>query len=157
MPCASGAKQVLPPEGLRLIKVEANTVSGEPITLIDVDILNEQVPNWRKTRTETKNIEHYVYDDRDPKHFYVYPTPVDALEIDLVYSVAPAAPASKGSTITIDDIYFNALVEYVLYRAYQRDTENQANMSRAAAHYSAFDVALSGKIQADAAASPNNG
>lgn len=157
MACAAGAKQVLPPEGLRLIKVMANTVSGRPITLIDVDILNEQVPNWRRTQTATTAIEHYVYDDRDPKHFYVYPTPIDKLEIDLVYSVPPASPSDKGSPITIDDIYFNALVEYVLYRAFQRDTENQANMSRAAAHYTAFDTALSGKIQADAAASPNNG
>lgn len=155
--CTASAKQVLPPEGLRLINVMANTVSGRPITPIDVDILNEQVPDWRRTQKPTTHIEHFVYDDRDPKHFYVYPTPIAEFSIDLVYSVAPAEPSDKGSPITIDDTYFNALVEYVLFRAYQRDTENQANMARAQSHYAAFDTALSGKIQADAAASPNNG
>lgn len=154
--CAAQVTQELPPDGLRLINVMANTLDQDPITLIDVRVLNEQVPDWRKTDLLASRVEHFAYDDRDPKHFYVYPAPRENLQIDLVYSVAPGPIPSLGATISLDDIYSVALVEYMLYRCYQRDTENQANAARAAAHYNAFEVALGGKIKADAAASPNN-
>lgn len=154
--CAAAAKQTLPATALRLIDVLANRATGAAITLIDADVLNEQIPNWRDAGSPVAKVEHYVYDDRNPKVFYTYPVPTGGLELDVVYSVAPTE-ATGGGTITIDDIYLNPIVDYMLYRCYQKDTENPANAARAGSHYSAFLRALGDKTQTDAAASPNNG
>ncbi|MAT95378.1 MAG: hypothetical protein CME59_22635 [Halioglobus sp.] len=157
MGCLPSAKQVLPAGGLRLIEVMSNTDTGKPVTLIDVDLLNEQVPEWRKVDPPVRAIDHYVYDDRDPKTFYVYPTPEQGHQIDLVYAAVPERVAGLGDTITVDDIYFNPLVDHMLWRAFSRDTANPAGASQASIHWQAFATALGLKVKADAAMSPNNG
>jgi len=50
--------------------------------------------------------------------------------------------------IGIDDIYANALMDYMMYRAYQKDSEF-ANLNRAAVYYQAFTTSLGIKSQAD--------
>lgn len=44
--------------------------------------------------------------------------------------------------ITIDDIYSNSLLDYVLYRAYMKDADYAANADRALAAYAAFQKSL---------------
>lgn len=154
--CQANSRQNLPDDGLRLLNVYANTVSGAAITHISVDLLNEQVPNWRKGNALAPLVQHFVYDDRDPKHFYVYPAPVANHMIDIVYSATPQRVASKGAELTLDDIYFNPLCDYMLYRAFDRDVENQANAIRAARYFDAFRAGLGEKTQGDTASSPNN-
>lgn len=157
MQCVAQAKQTLPESALRLLKVIGHTASGKSITLIDVAILDEQLPDWRSTTNPAPQIQHYIYDDRDPKHFYLFPVPVANLEIDLVYSVAPMNIKALESPLSIDDIFLNPIVDYMLYRSYQKDSENQSNAARASSHYAAFKDALGEKTKADAAVSPANG
>ena len=62
--------QVIPIDGLRLINVINNDTSGRQIRRIDKRMLDDQVDNWySEVGTE---IAHYVYDDRDPKTFWIY-------------------------------------------------------------------------------------
>lgn len=60
-----------------------------------------------------------------------------------------------ATPIKLDDIYANAILDYVLYRAYSKDAEYAANASRAALHYQAFTAALGAKTQVDAGNDPH--
>ena len=150
--CTSAAKQSLPADGLRLINVLRNT-GGRAITKVDRSILDVQLPTWYETAAAADGVKHYVYDALDPKNFYVFPKPAASHQIDIVYAISPVDLVISNFTtdtqvIGIDDIYANALMDYMMYRAYQKDSEF-ANLNRAAVYYQAFTTSLGIKSQAD--------
>lgn len=155
MTCVAGSKQSIPNTGLRLIDVVRND-AGRAITQIDRKILDETLPNWHNTAADgTKKIEHFVYDPADPKNFYVYPNATSSMNIEIIYSTAPADISYTTTvTITLDDIYANAILDYMLYRAYQKDSEYAGNADRSMMHYQSFANALGIKSRADAAIDP---
>lgn len=150
--CVNAAKQTLPADGLRLINVLRNT-AGRAITKVERSILDVQLPSWYETNVAADGVKHYVYDALDPKNFYVFPKPAAAHQIDIVYAISPVDILISNFTtdtqvIGIDDIYANALMDYMMYRAYQKDSEF-ANLNRAAVYYQAFTTSLGIKSQAD--------
>jgi hypothetical protein len=156
--CTASAKQTLPAAGIRLINVIRNK-DGRAITKIDRAILDVQLPTWFETAIGTDGVKHYVYDPADPKTFYVYPKPETTNQIELVYSAAPTDLtvsnfANDTQTIALDDIYANAIMEYMMYRAYQKDSE-YSNLSRAAAYFQSFAQSLGVKTQADGSLTQN--
>jgi hypothetical protein len=155
MTCVAGSKQSIPATGLRLIDVVRND-AGRAITQIDRKILDETLPDWHNTAADaTKKIEHFVYDPADPKNFYVYPNATVSMDIEIIYSTAPAdITYSATAVITLDDIYSNAILDYMLYRAYQKDSEYAGNAERSMMHYQSFANALGIKSRADAAIDP---
>ena len=155
MTCVSGSKQSIPATGLRLIDVVRND-AGRAITQIDRKILDETLPNWHNTAADaTKKVEHFVYDPADPKNFYVYPNATSSMDIEIIYSTAPSDISYTSTvTITLDDIYANAILDYMLYRAYQKDSEYAGNAERSMMHYQSFANALGIKSRADAAIDP---
>lgn len=60
-----------------------------------------------------------------------------------------------SQTITLDDVYANALLDYVLYRAYLKDAEYTANSERVNFFYKSFMQALGLKYQVDQSVNPN--
>lgn len=157
--CVAGSKQTLPSTGLRLIDVVRNT-GGRAITQIDRKILDETLPDWHNTTADSvKKIEHFIYDPADPKNFYVYPNATVAMDIEIIYSTAPSDItvsnfSTDTQTISLDDIYANALLDYMLFRAYQKDSEYAGNAERSMMHYQSFANALGIKSRADAAIDP---
>ena len=153
---ATGTEQAVP--GLTLIKVVRNMSSnqdgatgGRTIRLVDADVLNSIEPDWHNP-TVTGDaahgsvIKHYIFDPDDPKKFYVYPGVKSGLNayIEIVYSDVPTDLSSTSSTIGIDDIYGNALIDYVLYRCYVKDAEFAGNSTRAGQHYQLFLNSIAG-------------
>ena len=157
--CSVGSKQSLPSTGLRLIDVVRND-AGRAITQIDRKILDETLPNWHNTAADaTKKVEHFIYDPADPKNFYVYPNATASMDIEIIYSTAPSdiVVSNFGTdtqTISLDDIYANALLDYMLFRAYQKDSEYAGNAERSMMHYQSFANALGIKSRADSAIDP---
>jgi hypothetical protein len=95
--------------------------------------------------------------------FEVYPPALNTAQLQLVYAVTPAPvtePAANTDasavtgTVSLNDIFFNPLVDYVLYRAYLKDAEHPANAQRADRHYAAYRQALGLELQATAAVTP---
>tara|TARA_R110002110_G_scaffold109622_9_gene273387 strand:- start:392 stop:1042 length:651 start_codon:yes stop_codon:yes gene_type:complete len=156
---ATGSKQTLPVSALRLIDVVRN-VGGRAVTQVDRRILDETLPNWHETTAGTNKIEHYIYDPADPKNFYVFPkgtSGTDSLEVIFSASTSEIAISdfsSDTTVISIDDVYANCLLDYVLYRSYQKDSEFAGNPQRAMMHYQSFANALGIKTQADSALTP---
>jgi hypothetical protein len=157
--CSTGSKQTLPSAALRLIEVVRN-VNGRAITQVQRRILDETLPNWHETAAGTNKIEHFVYDPADPKNFYVYPKAASGTHsLEIVFSSSPSEIAISNfvtdtSVISVDDVYANCLLDYVLYRSYQKDSEFAGNAQRAMMHYQSFATALGIKTQADSATTP---
>ncbi len=149
-----GTRQVAPPNALRLLDVVRNmgldgNTPGDAVTLIGRGVLDAQRRSWHSDPS-TESVHHYIYDARDPKTFYVYPpvaSPPHHLEV--VVSTAPNTVMSADEDLSLDDIYINVLIDYVLYRSYSKDADFAANLERALTHYQAFAQSLGIKTKGD--------
>jgi hypothetical protein len=165
VPLAAGARQLLgsltgTTDATMLLQVHCNmgttpgTTAGEAIQIISREQLDAVAPGWR-AETATAAVESYSYDPRNPLQFYVYPPNLGTGFVELSYSAVPAAVATAGDNITINDLYAYCLVDYMLYRAFSMDAEHAANAARAVAHYQAFLSALGASTQVQAANNQN--
>lgn len=166
--CVAGARQAVTstfPSAIRLMEVVRNTAASSAkgaIRLVNRQILDDQRRNWY-AETGTVDVQHYMFDPRLPKEFLVYPPATVNARLEVVYSSVPVAhtlteaqlinPATS-EVIRIDDSYANAMLDYMLYRAYSKDAEYTANVQRATAHLQAFQSALVEKGQTEAASKP---
>lgn len=157
---AGSTKQNIPVAGIQLLDVvrnmgSAGTAAGRAVTGIDRKILDSSLPTWHSDANSGSEVKHFTFDARDPKTFYVFPkAPATALYVEIIMSINPTVLASLGSTISYDDIYEAVLIDYVLYRAYSKDSEHTTNMQRSAAHYQAFMNALGLKTRGEIGLSP---
>ena len=141
-----GTKQSLPSGGLRLV---------------DVDILNTQEPNWHDPTVSgdaahTTTVKHYIFDEDNPRSFYVYPgASSTSTFLEIVYSAAPTDLANTSATLHVDDIFANAVIDYVLFRCYLKDAEYAGNQQRAGTHFQLFSSSLGAGGQAQFNLSPN--
>lgn len=173
--CAAGTRQQLTsssggfPSALRLLDVTRNVLTGSNYKVVRVvarSVLDDQRPSWH-SETQTDNIQHYTYDPRHPKEFYVYPPATNVAQLEVIYADAPGAHTMTESqldpdngdteTILLDDIYLSPITDWILYRAYSKDAEYGANEQRAVASYQAFTSAVGAKTQVDAAVTPTPG
>tara|TARA_R100000234_G_scaffold13035_2_gene7253 strand:- start:4282 stop:4986 length:705 start_codon:yes stop_codon:yes gene_type:complete len=163
----TGTEQSLPSGGLRLINVVRNmsstssTASGKrAIRLVDVDILNTTDPDWHDpsvtgTSAHGTEIKHFVFDDDDPKKYYVYPGVSGSAFVEIIYSKAPTDLSSSSDVVQVDDIYVNAIVHYVLFRAFMKDSESAGNLQRSSSQYQLFAQSLGQASAAEALVDPN--
>lgn len=167
----AGTRQTLPgSDGSKLIEIIRNNVTGvtqKSMRLVNREILDAQTPGWHDI-TGQQELLHYMYDPRDPTVYYVYPPALTTSKVDLVYSVYPLdiAEPSAGSlfsdvegNLDVPDIYGNIIQDYIMYRAYTKDSEYAGNAQRAQAHYGAFANAIGLEISATIQVgpkSPNN-
>ena len=160
----AGAKQAIPTNGSKLIDVIRNTGGSKRSVRMTVrNILDTQSPNWYNL-TGLTEILHYMYDPRDPKVFYVYPpAAASGASVEIVYSAYPtditepadgAVYSAVTGNISLPDIYGNVLADYILYRAYTKDSEYAGNAQRAQAHYGAFQAALTTEMAGTTGVAP---
>jgi hypothetical protein len=165
--CSAGARQVLTssfPNATRLISISHNTAATSNkygVQMVSKSSLETQRRGWR-AETPSVNIEGYMFDARTPREFEVYPPAAAAARLWALYVEVPAAHTlsaeqltneSTAETIRVDDSFANALVDYILYRAYSKDGESGSG-GKAAAYYGAFRAALGEKGQSEAASRP---
>ena len=164
--CVAGSKQALPSGGAKLIEVVRNAAAGSSkraVRMINREILDAQTPNWHNLAGTIESL-HFMYDPRDPRVFYVYPPALTTTQLDIVYSAYPvdivepadgAAYTAVSGNISLPDIYSNVLQDYILYRAYSKDSEYAGNAQRSQNHYTAFANALGVEVQATVGVAPN--
>lgn len=147
----AGSKQSIPADGIRLLDAVRN-VGGRAIRIIDRDTLDLFDANWHKATAG--EIKHYVYDNRVPMDFYVYPNAKAGQQIEITYSKTPAKAATTGSTLAVADIYQDIIVNYVLFRAYSKDAEHAANAALASTYLNIINSLSGVKLSKDVAFSP---
>lgn len=158
---APGTRQALSATAdLRFIKLTRNTgpdgqTAGRAIRQGDMAALDAFSPDWH-VATANVVVREYMFDESRPREFWVNPpvhatTPVWA---EAVKSVLPTEVNDGTDTLPVDAIYAPALIEWVLYRAFSRDSEETPNWQRAARHFVAFFNLLQVKQVADMAINP---
>ena len=142
----AGARQTLPSDGLKMLRVNRNG-KGRAMMRTTLGTLNASRRNWYG-EAETDDPEQYALDDTEPTAFYIYPPASSQAQAEIVYSKVPARhttdslDAVESDSISVRDEYSQALVDYVLYRAFGKDAEGQQNMARANMHYKSFAGAM---------------
>lgn len=162
---AAGARQVIATAGAKLLEVIRNTSGTKrAIRLVDRKLLDAQNSSWYSL-TGVTEIKHYMFDPREPRVFYVYPPAASSgASVEMVYSAYPSdiTEPSAGTTysavsgnISVQDIFANALDNYILYRAYSKDTES-VNPAAAAAYYQLYQSLLSTELSGTTGVAPKD-
>ena len=162
MPLVAGTKQSIPSDGNRFLDAVRNVTSGgtvgRAVRITEREILDAQLPDWH-TEAASTAIKHFMFDERSPKLFYVYPPAAAAHQLEIVYSKSPVDIASgdvaSTSALTGEDIYSGTLLDYILYRAFSKDSEYAGNLQRAGVHYQMFAGSLGIGNRKRYATSPN--
>lgn len=160
-PLVAGARQPMPTNAYKLLEVYRNTGGTKAnVRKIDMNLLDAQLPNWQGG-SATTTIKHYMYDPRDIGVFYVYPPAASTgASLEMLVSTKPALIAEQNTLgdvtgdVSVNELFANALIDYVLFRAFNKDAEYAGNVTRATAHYSAFQNAVGVEANATAVASP---
>jgi len=155
--CAAAAKQSLPTNNIKLMNVIRN-VNGEACSLVDRYAIDQVEPNWYTASGNTK-VRHWMYDAIDPTVFYVYPVPANTVQIELVYAAQPdditiGNFSSDTTVISLNDSYRNPILDYMLYRAYSKDTEGGGSAQKSATYFQSCQAALQLKTGIDAQTNP---
>jgi len=150
-------RQTVPADAIRLLDITRNmgitgSTAGSPVMIIDRVILDTQIPDWHSANPQSE-ILHYTYDPKTPDIFYVYPRPGNSLKVEAILSVPPEEITSTAGNLTISDIYANALLDYIMYRAFSKDSE-YADPQKAVGYYKTFMQSLGVKSQVDVAITP---
>lgn len=162
--CATGSRQNLRdtfPNALRILDCVRNINSGRVVDHVNRQELDDQRRSWH-AETPRDDVEHWMYDPRIPYSFLVYPPATSNARLEVIYSSVPTEHdvntdyAGSSETIKLVDSYANAILDYMLYRAYSKDADYTANTQRAMAHYQAMGAALGVKSQSDSAANPKD-
>lgn len=175
IPLVSGTRQTIPAGGLQLMRVIRNLkigstdsirLGGRAIRLVERDVLDTQAPDWHDSDSVpyVPEAKHFIFDAQDPKAFYVYPGNDGRGIVEALVSQAPVPVPESGASLSdyavnlpIPDVYANALLDYVLYRAYSKDASFAENLTRADAHYNAFSTSLGIKTSMESTTSPSTG
>lgn len=156
--CTAGTRQDLHRDGtdmedaVQLLDVVRNLGgSMGAIRRVDRVVLDDQRRTWH-AEDATDSIEMWSQDPRSPRNFYVYPPANAGTKVEVLYSFVPAFHGSEDEgdgEIRLLDTYANPILDFMLYRAYQKDVDYAANDQRASVHYQAVYHALGLQVEAE--------
>lgn len=145
-----GSSQPLPTDMLYLLDVVSNVKVPElQVTRVELRDLDTTDPAWRN-KPGDGTIYHYAYNpNRHPDLFYVYPAIPEGITatIRILASTAPPDITKKDEELPLRDRYRPALLDYVIYRAYQKDNEEPENRARSNEAYNRFLASLGLKVE----------
>lgn len=161
----TGTKQSIPAVGNRLLQVVRNMSAASSgtgkrsVRLVGRAVLDGQSPDWHDPTVtgdaaHTTVVKHYVYDEANPRNYYVYPGVAGDAYLEIIYSANPVT-VTLTDNLSIPDVFANAIMNYVLYMAYMKDAEYAGNSQRASSHYGLFTASVTGKAQIDLVTTPN--
>lgn len=151
----AGTAQTLPADTLVLVDIPRNT-NGPAVRSVARELLDDSPVDWH-TQTATKLVKNFVYDANDQYAFYVYPPNNGQGQVTIVYARVPDQLTNESQPIEVDDSYQAAILNYMLYRAFSKDTDFVAGgAQKAGAYYEAFKDALQNRGSMQAALNANN-
>lgn len=152
-----GARQELDGSVCQLMTVtcnlDENGNAGRAITRADLSLMNLSSPDWQAMKPSAK-IRQYLYDDRAPSVFYVYPPALAGTQVRASLAEIPDDVTTEGDNVPLKIEYADAVLNYVCYRCLSKDSE-ASNGAIATAFYGAFQQAMGNESSGAEATSPN--
>lgn len=137
--------QSLPADALRLLEI-FHVKGGVAIEEVDRDTFTRLYPMWPSVAagTPTKYMRHA----RNPTRYFLFPKPSAGVELVGEYVVSPP-DYLLGDDMSLDDAYFPAVVDGVVFLVEAVDNEH-ANSGRAKAFYDSMLQLLGASAEANA-------
>jgi hypothetical protein len=157
----AGPKQTLPAVALRLLDITRNmgtdgSTAGKIITPSDRKHIDYSNLLWPAGTAGTA-VENYSYDNNVPRVFYVTP-PVHAVTnvyVEMSTSQLPTAMSATSSDDGIEDIFFEPILQFILYKAYIADDES-TEQAKAQGHLDNFFRLLGIELASASAQGPES-
>ena len=159
--CVVGTRQELPINATRLIDIVRNLEGKKlPLFTTEQSTLNCTRPSWHSENPTTQQ-ELFFSDDRDPKRFYVYPPAKAGSLLEIVCTLNPRIHLTKEAqdketTMQMNDRYVPAIMNFILFRAFDKDSDSSGNFNRAQTYLRNAYTSLGIKMQNTGRISPNN-
>lgn len=148
--------------GLKLLDVVRNmgvdgASPGRAVSIVDKTILNLTDPDWH-FNTKSNVIQHFMYDEKNPLVFYVYPAAHASVQtwVEVAYIATPTPAESAQHSIDLPDNYAAVLLDYMLFRAFSKSSDSTIHLQKALAYYESFMRILGSYSAAEAGFDPNN-
>ena len=135
----AGVKQTLPTLGVQFIRI----VRAREVSL---RALEQHYPAWPDEAAGT--VREWARDTAEPTTFWVNPPQSAASPgaVDIEYVKRPEY-VDVGDRLPTDPMYDAAIIEYILYRAYAKDTDYAGQDGRAQMHFMKWKEMTSGPVQ----------
>jgi hypothetical protein len=169
LPLQKGTYQRLPEAYQSLLSINRNLgtldasvagrAGGRIVTQVQRDVMDAIQPGWQNpgVMPYSAQVVNYIKEISDPAGFYVVPGNDGNGIVEATVSRLPAEVPSPAedvgnadaytAVVDIRDIYRNALLDYMLYRAFSKDMNIVGGSQRAAMHYQQFAESLGIKTQ----------
>lgn len=139
----AGIKQTIPSDALRLLDITRNlgtdgATAGKIVTPSERKHIDYSNLLWPAGTGETY-IENFSYDRNVPRIFYVTP-PVHAttaVYVEMSTSQLPTQMVDSDSDDGIEDIFFEPMLQFLMYKALSADDEN-VDTQKAQQHFNNF-------------------
>lgn len=152
----AGSRQSIPSDGWLLLDLYRNmgtsgTTPGRVIRIVSKEVMDSFNPNWH-AETASAVANSYVYDIQDQTAFWVYPPNTGTGYIQLNYARVPTDITAETQAISVNDILQTAILDYIMFRAYSKES---LNLEAAQGHWASFTLALGAKEKTETENSPN--
>lgn len=120
--------QTIPADAVALINVKANlgtdgTTVTNAITRVPRDHFDSVHPNWQSEVSGAAGVPaspyHYIFDERDPRRFWLWPAPIANWKVQLEYSQVPD-DVTLADDYPLPAMYIPATKDYMLWKALLR-------------------------------------
>jgi len=125
---AGKARQTLPTNGIKFFKCSTNyadngVTAQAQLRYVEKDALDTWDPDWEvSSSAPSANFhKHFCHDKREPSVYYLYPVANTATKVGVIFSKIPTSVSDITDELSLDDEYFDAMVAYVLFRAYAKE------------------------------------
>lgn len=125
---ALGARQQIPEDGVRLIRVicnmRANGHVGQVIRLVQKEDLDSSSHSWMAATGLL--VKEYMFDARVPKQFFVYPTVPSSCQVEIEYSAHAKTITAENfdEPLPVDAMYSQPIQELMMYVLLSGDSTN---------------------------------
>lgn len=160
------ASPALTPTPAKLIEITRNLAASSDLTAVtkvERKMMDAGNRAWYKATPEV-SIKHFMFDERDPTAFYVYPPAASGAQVEVMYSAYPSDIAELGQEgktwadvvgdMTIPEIYADDVLNIILAYAYSKDSEYAGNDQRSQTYRAMVTSSLGAEMAATIGVAP---
>lgn len=133
----------LPADAYQILAV--NHINNVAATYVNINKLNQLYPEWRTTVGQPVC---WTRNELDETTLFLFPTPQDPVSVEVVYS-RTLKVTEESASFPLSAMFEGVVADFVMYRAYNKDSTNPTEAQKAQLHFQAFATALGDKTSSD--------
>jgi hypothetical protein len=152
-----GAIQTIPDKAYALLDVTRNmgiagTAPGATVQKIPRASLDNLYPDWHRS-SPASVVKGFCYSSDSPEKFFCYPPQPKTNQgyVEVLVATTPTPVSVATQSLSISERYEPALVDYVAYRAFSRNSDNAQYLNLAESFRVRYASATGDSLKMDAA------